>query len=232
MSSDLRAEIDTVLEENSPTNRHSLYQLKYFVVCKEPTHQSRLWRCLQELQDRRDAAEAIDLEMEDLKDTDLLLGIKVAKLSQECSATGLDKDEIEIQLRQLGRKRKDVEKQLSRLTQRSKDNQEEARFFLEAFNALSNKEPLKPYDDIAVQEEYWNEKLTQEVRLKVLFQRPLGDELVRTVLALRDQAPIKQELISVINGIQDTAIQEKLGQVQAKLDSTELDDLMDKKKKE
>jgi len=52
--------IDEVLNLD-PVDRHSYFQLKYFVINKEPTHQSKLWRCIREVAARKDTIEGIML---------------------------------------------------------------------------------------------------------------------------------------------------------------------------
>ncbi len=75
---DLYKELDKIIEKEV-VNRHSLFQLKYFVVLKEPTTQARLHTCLQELQTRREGMKAAELEIEELLDNKALFGIKIKK---------------------------------------------------------------------------------------------------------------------------------------------------------
>ena len=56
-------------------------------------------------------------------------------------------------------------------------------------------EPLKNYDDINVQKEYWGEKLLQKINLKMLMQSHVDTELIETVLSLPDDVPIKMQTI-------------------------------------
>jgi hypothetical protein len=61
------------------------------------------------------------------------------------------------------------------------------------------------------QAEYWNEKLTEEVNLRILTRRPLEIDLVKTALALNNNAPIKQAVLGMLQREQNRIIQEKNG---------------------
>ena len=68
------------LLKNEVVDRHSFFQLKYFVVGKEPTMQAKMWRCLTELKTRKEAIDIINLEIEETKDTIELLNIEEKRL--------------------------------------------------------------------------------------------------------------------------------------------------------
>jgi prephenate dehydrogenase len=46
--------LQAVVEKHPLTGRHSYFQLKYFIVGKEPTPQAKIWQCLREMKARRD----------------------------------------------------------------------------------------------------------------------------------------------------------------------------------
>ena len=73
---------------------------------------------------------------------------------------------------------------------------------MEIFHALSQVEPLKPFDDLESQKEYWNERLSQDLNMKVLLQHPLDNELVKTILALDNEMPIKKKAVQILDGFQ------------------------------
>ena len=75
--SEITNELNSLNLENM-VNRHSFFQLKYFLLGKEPTHQSRLWQCLREIDARKDSWESILLEIDDVKDD-----LKIFDLSLE-----------------------------------------------------------------------------------------------------------------------------------------------------
>ena len=61
--SELMTAMDDLLK-NEVVQRHSYFQLKYFLIGKEPTNQAKMWQCLRELKTRRQSLKAISLEIE------------------------------------------------------------------------------------------------------------------------------------------------------------------------
>jgi len=191
----------------APERRHSYFQLKHFIVNKEPTHQAKLWQCLRELESRKDAIESIYFEIEDANDSLALIDIREekerAKVS-ECISTGkgdLIRREWEIKIRQNRRSRLVAERNLVKLKEKLAFLEQEARFFLDCFNKLSEIEPVKDFDDLEAQTEYWNERLSQEVTLRTLLQLPLDADLAKTILSLADEMPIKTRLVNSLQHI-------------------------------
>ena len=189
------------LVEQAPENRHSYFQLKYFLIGKEPTLQAQMWQCLRELQARKDTLDGMDLEIEDVKDQLELLGLEVEKNQKWQPANTLDEKSKEINHRRLNRQEKGLRKTLMQLEKRHKFAMQEARFFVQAFESLEKIEPLKDYDDLDAQQEYWNEVISQKINLKMLLQQPLDSELVQTALALHDNAPIKTQITQMLDRI-------------------------------
>jgi len=212
VSSDLLAKMDALLQ-NEVVSRHSYFQLKYFIIGKEPTHQSKLWQCLRELKSRHESIRAIILELDDVNDKLSLLDIEEDRLQlkksepistacfeQQCQE--LERREYDIKIRRLKRQRAALVENALQLRERLKNNEEEARFFIQAFEALERKEKLKPYDDLEAQKEYWNARLTQDINMRVLLQNPVDVELMKTVLALNNDAPIKQQALHILESRQ------------------------------
>lgn len=209
---DLLAAIDKELEVDV-ASRHSYFQLKYFVIGKEPTHQARLWQCLRELKTRRESLQAISWEIEDAEDNLELLNIDINEVenSQKNRESSIAYDSqtpsrsdkrAEINLRKLIRKRVAQEANLKQLQERQKFIEEEGRFFLESYKNLLELEPLKHFDDLESQKEYWGRKLADQMQLKMLLQSPLDTELVKTVLALPDDMPVKQDMVRRLDAVQ------------------------------
>ncbi len=204
MSRDVYKEMCKLLDTRDVVNRHSFFQMKYFIINKEPTHQAKLWRCMRELYVRRDAIEAILLEIEECKDNLELLDIEVTRLQGsafplvENGMEELNKREKEIKLRKLERNRKAGHAQIATLEKKLKETQEESAFFYEAFVSLEKKEALKPYDDMDSQKEFWNEKITQEFQMRALTGQPADVDLARTTMSLMDDMPVKQKFIQAI----------------------------------
>jgi|SaaInlV_100m_DNA_2_1039680.scaffolds.fasta_scaffold00454_3 hypothetical protein len=204
------------LLKNEVVDRHSFFQLKYFVVGKEPTMQAKMWRCLTELKTRKEAIDSINLEIEETKDTIELLNIEEKRLeninkyeSNEKSWTQSEADEIEyheeelkIKKRQIKRKKEGISKSLDNLYKKLKFTQEEAAFFIKSFKQLNQIEELKPFDDFESQKLYWNEKLSQEFDLKILLHRQPDVELVKTILALTDDLEVKKTTVRLLQNTQ------------------------------
>lgn len=203
------------LLQTEVVDRHSFFQLKYFVIGKEPTMQSKMWRCLTELKTRKEAIDSINLEIEETKDTIELLDIEEKRLENirepekkpmetnpQLAERELFKRELSIKKRQAKRKKEGISKSLDNLYKKLKFTQEEAAFFVESFKQLSQVENLKPYDDLESQKLYWNEKLSQEFDLKVLLHGTPDVELVKTILALTDDLEIKKTTVKSLQNTQ------------------------------
>ena len=188
-------------------NRHSYFQLKYFVIGKEPTLQSKMWRCVRELQARKESLDALQMEMEDTRDNIELVDIEMSQLIpihsgefgiEDPIRVEIQAKTINIQKRKCERRKKSLERSLISLDKKRAEIEEEAIYFLRTFESLQKVEPLKPYDDLQEQTKYWNEKITQQANLKVLLHLPLDTELVQTALSLSDDCAIKKEMVKLL----------------------------------
>jgi hypothetical protein len=197
MERNLREEIKELLK-NEVAQRHSYFQLKYFLIGKEPTYQSKMWQCLRELKTRHDSLEAIDLEREEVKDKIELLDISVLR-SERQAGDELDAREAGIRARQLQRQKRALEKNLVDLDERERWLREESLFFVETFKNIEKIEPLRPFDDLEAQRQYWNERLTTKANLKMLTQNTVDSELVETIISLPDDPPIKKHTLRNLN---------------------------------
>ena len=199
-TNELMVEMKEILK-NEIAERHSYFQMKYFIINKEPTIQSKMWQCLREIKTRHESLESIMLEIDDGKDNSELIDINIDKLEdalrkrigKEDSSSELR--EMEINIRKLRRKKVLSEKNLDVLTKKMKHLEEEANFFVITFESLNKIEPLRNYDDIDSQKQYWNEKLLQKVNLKMLLHSTVDTEIIETVMALPDDLPIKQQTV-------------------------------------
>ena len=68
---------------------------------------------------------------------------------------------------------------------------------------------LKSLDDEQSQKEMWNEKLLEEFNLRIILQRPLDPEFVRTVMCLHDDSSVKKQVINLVQNIQKQMISER-----------------------
>ena len=67
------------------------------------------------------------------------------------------------------------------------------------FKSLESTEKLKPFDDVDAQKEYWAERLSQKLNLKMLTNGQLDTELIETIVALPDDMKIKQQAIKMLD---------------------------------
>lgn len=204
----LHVEMQDVLKYEI-AERHSYFQLKYFLIGKEPTVQSKMWQCIRELKTRHESLIALELEVEETKDKLELLDIGIGKLRQDREEYlahpavfkygELYQQEIDIKIRQIERQKKAAEANQLQLADRKKWLEEESRFFLETFKNLQKIEPLKNFDDLESQKQYWGERLAQKLNLKMLTQNQLDTELVETIVALPDDMAIKKQALGTLN---------------------------------
>jgi hypothetical protein len=201
----LVSRLKEVVEKTPMAGRHSYFQLKYFIVGKEPTVQAKLWQCLREMKARKESLEGIELEMAETLDKIELLKIsqereeKPKTFSSDLPTDDLSVKEREIKARQCQRKMTLMEKTLAELDSRRRDTEEEAAFFLQAFEDLEKVEKLKPYDDADVQNEYWSRRFSNEMNMKLMMENRIDAELAKAILSMPDVSPVKKELVSILS---------------------------------
>ena len=83
---------DEVLNKGSLTSRHSKYQMRYFIVNSEPTHQGRLWQCLKEIDARKENLLQLQNEKLDFEDRVELEQINIQILQRDIEK---ESDELE-----------------------------------------------------------------------------------------------------------------------------------------
>lgn len=198
----MKNEIKKILENEIP-QRHSYFQLKYFVIGNQPTNQSKMWQCLRELKNRYDSLEALDLEVEETKDKIELLDISIEKLKldkkNENSYGILFEKECDVKLRQLERQKIAATSNLQQLDEKKKWLEQECHFFIETYKNIEKIEPLKNFDDLDSQLRYWEERLSQKLNLKMLTNNQLDTELVETIVSLPDDMSIKKQIMTTLN---------------------------------
>lgn len=186
-SNDLFEKVTKILEK-VPEERSSYYQLKYFVLGKEPTTQGQLWRCLKEIQTGKETIDSINFQIADLQDDLELLALEEKKIVSS---------EV-IGMRKLKRKKESMLANIDKLNKAVKYKTQEVRFFVQAFEKLNEVEELKDYDDFDAQQEYWETKISEEINLKILMHQPLNTELIRMALSLPDESNVKNQMLHVI----------------------------------
>lgn len=199
--------IDSVVKHDV-VSRHSYFQLKYFLIGKEPTNQAKMWQCLRELKMRKDNYKNLSLQIEEEKDKLELQEINLLKIEKlkENEAEDLSKKELEIKVRQINRLILSIKNTLLELEDKKKYLEEECEFFLQTYQNIEKIEPLKHFDDLDAQKEYWGTKLLEKINLKILLENNIDIELVETVLSLPDDIPIKQQVLNKLNNLQSNIL--------------------------
>ena len=209
MSSETYEEAKQILNQKQISHRHTFYQLKHFVLGKELTTQSKMQKCLKEMQARYDSITNMDLSIEDLKDDIKISELKILSLENKKQKTDIDEEFKLIEIKKLHRKKAALLNSLENLIKKQKEAEEEMAFFLSAYKQLEKIEPLRRHDDPESNAEFWNENLSQELQLRILLQKPLDLELVKCILALNKDAPLRIEMIKILDQIQNKAIESK-----------------------
>lgn len=197
------------LLDGGVVDRHSYFQLKHFVIGKEPTLQAKLWRCLTEMKTRCEQREAILLEMEESLDNLEINDLKIKQKEEISPNDETEKKIQELEIRKMKRRRRVAFSDLQKMKTRLQETEEEIIFFHQAYQTLSEDVEVKPYDDLEAQTEYWNEKLTQKLRMNALLNRTLDPELVNTILSLNDEAPVKSEVCAILEHKQKALLENK-----------------------
>jgi hypothetical protein len=203
MSTDLIKKMDDLLK-NDVISRHSYFQLKYFLIGKEPTNQAKMWQCLRELKLRKDNLKNLLLQIEEEKDKLELHEINLIKLNKlkDKETDEITTKELVVKQRQLNRAIEGVKNTILDLQEKQRFIEEECEFFLQTYKNIEKIEPVKNFDDIEAQKEYWGTKLLEKMNLKILLENNIDIELVETVLSLPDDIPIKQQVLNKLNALQ------------------------------
>jgi hypothetical protein len=192
------SQIDKILEFEI-TGRSSFFQLQHFVIGIQPTTQSQMWQCLRELKTKKEASKHLLLDIDEMKDNIILAEIELEKTKKIDVIDSLDKKEKDIHIRKTERRINASKEALVGLEKRLNEELEESSFYIKAFLHLNDQEPLKKFDDPSAQREYWNAKLSQDLNLSLLLRRPISTETAKSILSLNDEAPIKKQLINIID---------------------------------
>jgi hypothetical protein len=226
MSTELIEKVETILNKVDLPDRHTFFQLEKFVIGKEPTVQAQLWQIVREMQARIETVDSFRKQLEDAEDTLELFDIKIEKRSRaireksknQTPYSDLNLQEHEINIRKLQREKESLILSARKVNKKLKSILEELAFLVMAYDKIVEMHgEIKPIDDEKAQKEMWNEKLLEEFNLRVILQRPLEPEFVRTVLCLGDDSPVKQHVVGLVENIQKKMLsQAKPPQVEVK----------------
>lgn len=208
-SEEIYEEAKKLISKTEISNRHTFFQLKHFVLGKELTTQSKMQKCLKETEARVESIENIILSVDEAKDDIKLIELKILSLQENKPKNDIDKQYKEIEIKKLERKKASLFNSLKKLNKKLKETEEETAFFLNAFKQLEKIEPLKRYDDPESNQDFWNENFGQELQLRLLLQKPIELELVKSILALNKESPVRKEVVNMLEQIQNIAIENK-----------------------
>lgn len=209
MSSELYEEAINLISKNEVSNRHTFFQLKHFVLGKEVTTQSKMQKCLKETEARVESVNNMILSMDETNDDIKLIELKILSLQKKKPKNDINKQYKQIQIRKLERKKALLFNSLQNTRKKLKETEEEVAFFVNAFKQLEKIEPLKRYDDPESNQNFWNENFGQELQLRLLLQKPLDLELVKCILALDKESPIRTEVVKMLEQLQNKALENK-----------------------
>lgn len=212
---ELMIKTEEILTNTSLPDRHSMFQLEKFVIGKEPTGHAQLWQIVREMEARKETIEAFNKDLADTEDNLELFDLKIERLNREIrylsnQATefvDLEIQERDINIRKLQREKEALVVAARKLKRKLGCVLEELAFFIKAYEAVTRQiGEVKPLDDEQAQREMWNEKLLEEFNLRILLQRPLDPELVRTIMCLPNDTNVKQQLVKVLEARQHQMI--------------------------
>lgn len=203
--------VESILQKTELPERHTYFQLKNFIVGKEYTVQGQLWQVLREIKARKESVESLELQIEDAEDGLGLIDIKIERivLAQTLAVDSLDQKELVISLRKTERERRGLVASIEKVKRKIRYLMEEITYFLGAYETLSKVEEVKPIDDIKAQKEYWNEKLLEELNLRLLLKNHLDPNLIQTILSLDNDAPVKISVMKILERGQEYLLAER-----------------------
>jgi len=231
MSTELSEKVDEILKNAKLPDRHTFFQIEKFLIGKEPTGQAQLWQIVRELNARQETVESYKKQLEDCEDEFELFDIKIERFNRnirdlakiepetiEGEYLDLRIQEYEINIRKLQREKESLAKSAKKVQQKLKNVMEEMAFLTHGYDRIKAVVgEMKSLDDEQAQREYWNEKLLEEFNLRVMFNRPLDPEFIKTVLSLEDGSPVKNHVIGLVNNIQNKMIEQQKKELESKV---------------
>jgi hypothetical protein len=209
--------VQTLVTKSEMPERHTFFQMKNFIVGKECTVQGQLWQITRELRSRSESLVALQDQIAETQDNIELLNIATERLRLPIKAVmgiEVEVDELcereqQIKLRKVDREKASLERTVETLKRKSKYLLEEMAYLYKAHETLSKVQAMKPLDDVQAQQEYWNEKLTEELNLRLLLRNPLDSDFVKTILALEDTSPVKKQMVEILGKVQKNMIEDR-----------------------
>ncbi len=135
--------------------------------------------------------------------------LKELNLKKKKPKDNISNKHLEIQTRKLKRKKEMLLDTIQEMEIKLKEAEEETDFFIKAFEQLEMIEPLKRYDDPDSNAEFWNENFMQDLKLRLMLQKPIDIELVKCILSLDSESPVRKEVVGILDQVQRKALTQK-----------------------
>lgn len=207
---ELTNKLDDFLSKNNfALSRHSYFQMKYLILGKEPTVQGKMWQCLRELKRIQESLQAVKWEVSETEDNIALIELDVQDVLKEKNIRN------EIMARKYERKKQALAESLKLLDIKKQDLEEEAKFYLLAFESLNKHQKCLPQDDEAAQLDYWNEKFSQKLNMKAFLHDKIDIDTAESIFALPSQSTAKKQLIATIEQKQQALLDQKEKKINA-----------------
>ena len=211
MSKELTEKINQIVTEAEIPDRHTFFQIEKFIIGKEPTAHGQLWQIVREIKSRHEIIESIKKDLAQAEDDLELYDIKIERTNREIrhlsksdlANADLDIQELELHIRKFQREKDALVKSARQISKKLKYVMEEASYLVSGYEKIiAEVGEMKPLDDEQAQKELWNEKLLEQFNLHILLKNPLDSELVRTILALDDDMPVKKHVVAILQKVQ------------------------------
>jgi hypothetical protein len=233
MSSELMQKADEILTKSNIPDRNTLYQIEKFVIGKEVTAHAQLWQIARELESKKESVENTEKQLKDAEDQLEAFDLKIRRedlyikklleIGDETvnSLGGIEKvDSVELELRQieiqeheinirkLERDKQALVKSARKVNKKVECMKEEIQFYINAWERVEAtlEGDIKPIDDVDAQKEMWGEKLLEEFNLRILLNRPLDTDIVKTIMSLEDDVPVKKHVAALLIKLQNQMI--------------------------
>ena len=199
-----------MMEKSQLPSRSSFFQIKHFIVEREPTLASKIWSCERNIKDRNDQLRQIETQLAEHDDQDQLFYLDLKNAEDACKNQDTYTDAYKrlfIQKRRLNRKRVSLKHQIDSLESKKALLNQEIEYLkslqkplVEEFGGFPN------YDDEQLQIEYWSEKILQEINLCLVLNKAIGPEIIRNALSLPRDCEAYQSAFRLIQNNQQSAL--------------------------
>lgn len=210
MSTDLMTRAEEIMAKSFVPDRATYFQMKNFILGKEPTAQGQIWATIRAIEGKREEIDCLQDGIADQEDNIGMAEVHLDRIRSNQGGNDWEKREQVICLRKSERNLASLRKNLEKLKKKLGFVFDELKYYVAAYDALVGVvgEP-RPMDDLEAQHNYWNQKLTEELNLSFLLKRPVSIDFVQTVLALDDSMPIKQQVLQILQNIQIQAVRQQ-----------------------